>query len=72
MSIKTRLNNIEKTAGAAAEVDKPVYAVMVHGDTYSFNFNGENFTGTQADYNAYKAAHSIDDSNSIMIHVISA
>lgn len=71
-SLQARLENIEKTAGAAAEADKPFYVVKVHGDIYNFTYNGEDFTGTEAEYNAYKAAHNIDDSNSIMLHLISA
>ena len=68
-SLRTRIKNIEKNA--AAEADKSLYVVFIHDDIYSFTtYNGEDFTLTKAEYNAYKATHNIDDSKSIMLYTM--
>jgi len=70
MSIRSRLNNIEKTTGATAEADKPIIIIRIADGIYTIA--DTDFTGTEEDYNDYKTAHSINDSNSIMLYLIQA
>jgi len=40
---------------------------MVSNGVYSMTYDGEGFTGTEAEYNAFKAAHNLEDGHIIYL-----